>query len=351
MTTPKLLFILKRREDYDSEKHNKLGLSTGLFNSSLFIVDMLKNNGIDAIMEVVVDNNEIDRVVTLHRPTHVIIEALWVVPTKFSILKKLHPKVKWIIRLHSETPFLAGEGMAFDWLGDYSTQDNVYIGVNSPRMLDEIKTFIRIKNNSNCEEKIIFLPNYYPQEYKEKDYITNKDYIDIGCFGALRPMKNHMIQALSSIQFAESIGKKLRFHINAGRIEMNGEPVASNLRSLFQHIYNKGHLLISNVWSPRESFLKLCSQMDIGLQVSFSETFNIVGADIISQGVPLIGSNEIPWMDKTYSADPVNSKEIVDALLRTHSNPIDNIKNNKNGLINYTNHSQKTWLQYINGEK
>jgi hypothetical protein len=36
---------------------------------------------------VVLDNNEIDKYVTKYKPTHVIIEALWVVPTKFHILK------------------------------------------------------------------------------------------------------------------------------------------------------------------------------------------------------------------------------------------------------------------------
>jgi len=223
MTKPKLLFILKRREDFDPVKHNKIGLSTGLYNSASFIVEMLNKAGIEAILEVVIDNNDIDRIVTKYRPTHVIIEALWVTPTKFPILRKLHPKVKWIIRLHSEMPFLAGEGMAFDWIGDYVVQDNLYIGVNAPRMMEEVKTFIQVKeqwSSEKIEEKIFYLPNYYPQEYKRKEYQINKEYVDIGCFGAVRPLKNHMLQAIAAIKFAEHIGKKLRFHINVGRVEM-----------------------------------------------------------------------------------------------------------------------------------
>ena len=34
--------------------------------------------------------------------------------------------------------------------------------------------------------------------------------------------------------------------------------------------------------TDKKNFLKLCSEMDIGLQVSFSETFNIVGCDILT---------------------------------------------------------------------
>jgi hypothetical protein len=140
----KLLFILKRREDYNPVKHSPLGLSTGLFNSASFVVNMLNSAGIEAAMEVAIDNNCIDRMVKQHQPTHVIIEALWVVPTKFSVLTKLHPNVKWIIRLHSEMPFMAGEGMSMDWLGEYINFPTIDIGINAPRMLSEIQTYLAV---------------------------------------------------------------------------------------------------------------------------------------------------------------------------------------------------------------
>lgn len=353
MKKPIILFILKRREDFDPEKHSPLGLSTGLFNSATFMKDMLVNAGVDAHLEVAIDNNCIDRLVTKHRPTHVIIEALWVVPSKFTILSQLHPSVTWIIRLHSELPFLAGEGMAFDWIGDYSKHPKIIIGVNAPRMLEEVRTYVRIKNNlsdSEVNEKIVYLPNYYPQTYLSKEYSINKDDIDIGCFGAVRPLKNHMIQALAAVKFADHIGKKLNFHINAGRIEMKGEPVMNNLRNMFQHLYDRGHQLIGHEWTPREEFLKLCGKMDIGMQVSFSETFNIVGADFISQGVPLVGSIEIPWMDESYCARAQYGDEIFNMLLHTHTYPQNNILSNQTLLSRYTNNSEWAWLKYFTGE-
>src|SRR5271166_2849481 len=190
MKKPVVLFILKRREDFDPIKHNSNGLSTGLFNSASFVVEMLNFIGVDARLEVAIDNNCIDRLVTKHNPTHVIIEALWVVPSKFTILSKLHPNVKWIIRLHSELPFLAGEGIAMNWLGDYADFSNIIIGVNAPRMLNELGTYLRIKKQWTHEElnkKIVYMPNYYPQVYKTKTYGINKEYINIGCFGAVRP--------------------------------------------------------------------------------------------------------------------------------------------------------------------
>jgi hypothetical protein len=346
----RVLFILKRREDYNAETHSHIGLSTGLYNSANFMNIMLRENGIESNLEVAIDNNCIDRLVNKHKPTHVIIEALWVVPTKFSVLCKLHPNVKWIIRLHSEMPFMAGEGMAMDWLGDYSGFKNLIIGVNAPRMLRETKMYLQHRNqwtDVEADVRVIYMPNFYPQEYKTKKFDKNKEYVDIGCFGAIRPLKNHLLQAFGAMEFAEKIGKKMRFHVNAGRIEMQGQPAINNLKGFFQQISSHGHELVNHQWTPREQFLELCGQMDIGLQVSFSETFNIVGADLISQGVPLVGSAEIPWKVTAFAADPTNSQDIAAKLLTTYNWPQVNVKANQWSLTQYTNKTAKIWTKYF----
>lgn len=346
----KVLFILKRRPDYDPEKHSPLGLSTGLFNSASFMNNMLSELGIESNLEVAIDNNCIDRLVTKHKPTHVIIEALWVVPTKFEVLTKLHPTVNWIIRLHSEMPFIASEGIAMDWLGDYVSYNNVNIGVNAPRMLNETKTYLKIKqgwSNKEVNSRVVYMPNFYPQDYENKKLDKNKEYIDIACFGAVRPLKNHLVQAVAALKFAEKYNKKLRFHINTGRIEMKGDPVMNNLIGMFQQLSETGHELVGHEWRPREEFLQLCAQMDIGLQCNFSETFNIVSADLISQGVPIVGSYEIPWSSKLFNARPAESDEICNIISRTYKYSKLNLWFNKRNLTKYTNNTKKVWASYF----
>jgi len=348
----KVLFILKRRPDYDPIHHSPKGLSTGLFNSANFINEMLNNAGIQSSMEVAIDNNCIDRMVRQHNPTHIIIEALWVIPTKFAVLCKLHPKVKWIIRLHSELPFLAGEGMSFNWIGDYADFSQITIGVNAPRMMNEVVAYLKnVKgwNQKTINEKIVYMPNYYPQNYELKEFVRDKYWVDIACFGAVRPLKNHMVQAIASLKFANKLNKQLRFHINLGRIEMQGNPVMNNLKAMFEHLAPSGHQLIGHSWRPREEFLKLCAKMDIGLQCNFSETFNIVSADLISQGVPVVGSYEIPWATKFFNARPAESDEIADIMLRTYNHPKMNVFLNQRNLTKYTSKSEDIWLDYFKG--
>jgi len=338
----RLLFLLRRREDYNAIMHSEIGLSTGLYNSAKFVTDMLNDElVIDATIKVCIDANCIDRMVTKYRPTVCILEALWVPPTKLTELVNLHPSIKWILRLHSEMPFMANEGIAMDWITEYARHKNVAIGINAPRMLREVDVYL---NTIGLINKTVYLPNYYTQQYKSVKKIQDSKFIDISCFGAIRPMKNHMVQAIAAIEFAERIGRKLRFHINAGRIEMKGDPVLHNLQAMFLHLYEKGHRLIMQQWTPQDQFLNICSKIDIGMQVSFSETFNIVSADLISQGVPIVGSREIPWLSRLLiHPEPTESDQIAKALYDAYKHPRLNVWLNQRALTNYTNKTKKIW--------
>jgi hypothetical protein len=346
---PKILFILKRKEDYNDVIDSAIGLTTGLYNSATFVKDMLNASGIESKLVVVIDNNDIDREVTAYQPTHVIIEALWVVPVKFEVLQKLHPNVKWIIRIHSEMPFMANEGIAMEWIADYTIYKNITIACNAPRMYNEVMLFLKHVNHwtdNEASEKVIYLPNYYPQDFKKTRKIDKKsDTINIGCFGAIRPLKNQLLQAHAAIMFAQNHNKRLRFHINASRIEMNGGPVYSNLIALFNQVASHGHTLICHPWMVRSEFLDLCSQMDIGLQVSFSETFNIVGADFVSQGVPFVGSSEIPWIDVCSAADPTSMHDILKKIEKAYKCPRVNVFFNRNGLDYYAKNVKRVWTK------
>lgn len=346
----RVLFICKKRKhpyEYteidDTLKANessKILKSSGLLNSANFVSKMLNKNKIESKVVDVIDNNSIDKEVKEFNPDYVIIEALWVVPEKFEVLTKLHPNVKWIIRLHSEIPFLANEGIAIEWLYKYLKYKNVYIGANSVEATEIFENILKTK--------IFYLPNYYPIKCTSNEYEVeeNSNSINIGCFGAIRPMKNQLQQAIAAIEFGDSINKSIRFHINSERIESRGEPVLKNIRELFKN--NPNHKLIEHKWHDHEDFIGLVKKMDIGLQVSFSETFNIVSADFVSNGVPVIVSPEISWASCIFKVNPNSNQEIV--------NKLKFVWNYKKfglnlfslfGLLSYNWKSKKTWLNYF----
>lgn len=292
----KLLFICKKRM---ASGNTYCTLSSGLFNSANFVVEMLNKNYIEAKLVEVVDNNDIDKVVSEYKPDVVIIEALWVVPEKFDILKKLHPHVHFIVRIHSEIPFLANEGIAIKWMKDY-IKKGVYLAFNSFRTKRDIEHLL--------DTKVFYMPNYYPIKESLKVPIDkHKDILDIACFGAIRPLKNQLIQAGAAIKCANELHKTLRFHINTERIEQTGNTVLENIRDLFK---DSNHKLIEHRWLNHKDFIHLIKQMDIGMQVSFSETYNIVAADFVNNNIPIVTSDEIEFIARPYLANCTNMNDI-----------------------------------------
>jgi len=363
MTTSKLLFILKKREMtyeednclYSSQTTDpkfKYCLSPGLRNSASFVVDMLNLNGVEAKLVEVIDNNCIDREVTLYKPTVVIIEAFWVVPEKFHILQKLHPGVIWIVRNHSELPFLANEGIAVHWALQYIKHHNVYLAPNSERAFEDAKKMVSASLSTEvAEKKVILLPNYYPIDktvkFPKREPLG--DTVNVGCFGAVRPLKNHLLQAVAAIDFAREKGIKLKFHINVARIEDAGNNSLKSLRGLFANLDSNQYQLVEHGWLDHDDFLKLVATMDIGLQASFTETFNIVTADFVSQGIPVVTSNEIEWLDSQFYCDHTDAQDIADMMDKVLSGYNWRLKaySALRGLERYDKKSEKIWLSYF----
>jgi glycosyltransferase involved in cell wall biosynthesis len=173
--------------------------------------------------------------------------------------------------------------------------------------------------------------------------------VNIGCFGAIRPMKNHFEQAIAAIKFANKEQKYLQFHINGDRLEQQGENVLRNLRALFRVAQ---HTLVEHKWRPHEKFIGVIRKMDIGLQVSLSESFNIVTADFVSQGVPIVVSHDIDWMPHPFKASPVNSDEIADRLSWAwHHWDHTFDQTCKHALHNYNEDSAKAWERYFHNSE
>ena len=300
-------------------------LSSGLANSARMVSLHLSEVGINneevlADLVQVVDSNSIDREVYRFRPDVAIIEAFWATPAKMRVLRQLHPTVKWIIRGHSNIPFLASESFAFDWIPEYVKIKNVYVATNSNASLRDLRELVMHRNGWSEEQaaqKVRLFTNFYYAEYPDNWVHDNFSLpIDISCFGAIRPLKNHVLQAIAAIRFARQLGRPLRFHVNTGRYESRGSSAYQSLKNIFSS--GEGATLVEHPWMPHEEFVPLVSTMDIGMQVSFSETFNIVTADAVSTGVPVVTSTDIFWVEDAFKADPTSADEMVERLHAAH---------------------------------
>jgi len=336
----KVLFLVKNRSLYGSPYSPPFGL----LYSAKFVAQMLKDNGFQSRVVRATDGNDIDKIVTEYDPDVVVIEALWVTPAKIRELLDLkrHEHRKWVVRPHSKPSFLSLEGMAMEWLCEMTSISlsncNFKIAVNNEQAEKELDAVFT--------GDIKFLPNFYISSGLEVDTQRDRREVHIGCFGALRPLKNTLEQAFAAIIYANETGRALRFYVNATRVEQHAEPVLKNLRALFSKA--RKHKLIELPWSAHSDFLRVVSRMNIGLQVSFSESFNIVSADFASIGVPIVVSSEVSWMPEDFMAEPTDAFDIVRKM--GHVEKMQKFwlrRKMKKALEKYNDKSEKLWLKFL----
>lgn len=322
---PLILFILKKFMDSSGVSQ----ISSGLFNSAGFVVDMLLAQGYRAKLVQAIDGNSVDGLVAQYKPAQVVIEAIWVSPSKMAQLVKLWPKIKWTVRVHSEIPFLANEGAAISWLVQYA-QMGVQVGFNSVQTVSDFSVIAASA----------YLPNYYPLRLPRPLAPVGPSF-DVGCFGAIRPFKNQLEQGFGAIQYAKAQKKKLVFHINDSRVEQMGANNLKNLQALFAAA---GYALKVEPWSDHQDFLELLATMDVCLQVSMSESFCIVAADAASMGVPLVGSAAIPWLPRRSQADPSDAASIAEAMTLADAT---SVAMNRAALDDYLSGAIAAWRAWM----
>jgi hypothetical protein len=326
----RVLFIIKRQLGYNGSAVP----SKGLFNSALFVVNALRRIGIVAELVEVVDANDIDREVARCCPTHCIIEALWVTPLKLAELRRLHHPVQFVVRIHSNIPFLASEGMALDWLTSYGS----LVGCNSSRAVAALQPL--------TNRQPVYLPNIYepgvPSHQKTLDRSGRN--LWIGCLGAIRPLKNQLQQAMAAMAYADLTQRRLVYHINT-RMEQGGEPVLRNIRALFAH---PPHMLVQHDWvATHKEVREIVAAFDLSLQVSFTETFNLVSADAVWAGVPIVVSPEIEWAPGHTKVRSNTIPEIIDVMQTQEREGKHSADRNLTALLHHNQVALETWTEFL----
>ena len=82
------------------------------------------------------------------------------------------------------------------------------------------------------------------------------------------------------------------------------------------------------------------------MQVSLTETFNIVTADAVFMNVPVVVSNEINWVS-TGISDPNSVNSMCKQLSNTIKNKESYTKKNLISLKKYNENAINAWLNFL----
>lgn len=318
--------------------------NSGLYNSCAFVVDMLNASGIPARLVQINGEGEFAQTVKNCGPSDVVIEAFFVSPKVLNETIRANPHTRFYCRNHSEITFLAYDSVAMAWTREYLKNPAMHMAANSRQGQIDFQNIVRSYfphwDQATLNHRVALLPNYHPVNTALPAIPSPFGTLNVGCFGALRPLKNQLLQAICASEVSRQLGKKLRFHVNGSRIEHAAGGVSKNLKAFFAGSVNGE--LVEHPWLPRPEFLGLVRQMDIGMQVSLSETFNLVTADFVTMNRPVLVSTEVDWVDPRVQAGPTDSEDIIKKMrisLRAESI----IAHNRAGLIRYDQRSQMLW--------
>ena len=197
------------------------------------------------------------------------------------------------------------------------------------------------------KSRVVYLPNLYDLDrvQRKRDESHGHRTLRIGSFGAHRLLKNHTTAAAAALMMAERRGSDLEFYVNSGRKENEGkDAVLQSLKHMFAHL--RWAKLVEVPWEEWSQFRQTVAHMDLTMQVSFTETFNIVTADSVAEGVPAVVSDAIEWVPRRWMANCDDAHDIA----RVGSALLWDIHGAEEGLDHlkrYCENGLCDWLTYL----
>ncbi len=277
--------------------------------------------------------------------THVIVSApSWVQPDDFKGLVLDYPDIEFILLNHSGCAFFSIDKFGIknnrECIELSTSVHNFRVAANNTRVVNWLqRTF---------DFPCLYLPNLYDTESFVHPYPTHRHHqskLRIGSFGAGRPWKNQLTAAQAGVQLARQLGVELEFYVNTKRPD-GGERMIESRNELFQGM--RDCKLIEVPWEPWPRFRNTVSHMHLLVQPSFDETFNVVTADGIAEGVPSITSESIEWTPESWWASTCDPTDLVRIGLYLLNDRYA-VEDGRECLKAYVREGLRRWSNYLTG--
>jgi hypothetical protein len=272
----------------------------GLGVAALNTAKVLRRAGIPAEVWPITDASDLRARLFSAPAKQVIIAAPWIPSNALQGLANDFPDTQFTVNCHSNVGFLQADRSGVRLMREVLELElgtaNIHLAGNCRRFCE----WVRMAFAAPCA----YLPNlYYLDEHAEGHAHAGfaGGTLRIGAFGATRPLKNLMSAAAAAVEIARGLRAPLEFWLSGGRTEGGGETVLGAVKEMLQGIPNVS--LILNGWQTWPKFRKLVGHMHLLLQPSYTESFNMVTADGIAEGVASVVSDAIDWAPRYWKAD------------------------------------------------
>ena len=281
----------------------------GLGVSALNTAKVLRQNGIHADVWPILGAKDLAARIaaTNPKPSHIVIGAPWI-PTldlqAFLIFR--FPDIEFSVVCHSNVGFLSADPTA---IKNFREELNLEQGALNFTAAGNSKRFVKFIEDS-YQRPCRWLPNLYFLDNSAPVYrrAWTGGLLKIGCFGAVRPLKNTLSAAAASLEIAERLNTNVDFHISVGRVE-GGYTVVRAVEAALNG--SPRVTLVKDDWYQWSNFRHVIRSMNLLMQPSFSETFNMVTADGAAESIPSVVSDAIDWAPDDWKAEVDSPNDIA----------------------------------------
>ena len=242
-------------------------------------------------------SNQLKAVASTAPASHVVVSAPWIPTPELANLTAAHPETRFAVTCHSNLGFLQADPGAMrlvrEGLELQRSTWNFHVAANNQRLCNWVKDTY----GSWCT----YIPNlYYLDTLSGQDRAPfTGGTLRIGAFGATRPLKNFLTAAGAALEISSRMRSDLEFWMSSGRNEGAG-PLVNAIQQMMAGLPHVR--IVENGWQTWPQFRQTVRHMHLLLQPSYTETFNVVTADGIAEGVPSVVSHAIEWAPEKWKA-------------------------------------------------
>lgn len=243
-----------------------------------------------------------------HPPiSHVFISAAWIPAVDIARTAAKFDSVQFCVLSHSNVGFLQADA---DGVAHIRAYLELEVGAHNFSLAGNSRAFaewVRRAYHTRCE----YLPNLYHLRHVQTRPKPpwSGGTLRIGCFGAVRVQKNLMTAVAAALEIASRMRtSNTEIWLSAGRDDAGGwirRAIAAMVAGI------PGVSLVFNNWQSWPAFRATVGRMDLLISVSYTESFNIVTADGIVEGVPSAVSEAIEWAPHRWKADADDASDIA----------------------------------------
>jgi hypothetical protein len=326
---------------YKNFAANKNISHIGLGVSALNTSKVLSRRGIDVEVWPVNKASDLASGLKERAATHVVISAPWMPSSDLQTLLTTFPATRFAVNCHSNVGFLQADSNGVKLVREGMDLEmgstRFHVAGNSMKFCQWIKAAY----NAPC----VYLPNLYHLESAptpRPGYSSGT--LRIGSFGAIRPLKNFMSAAGAALAIARSLKANLELWVSTGRTEGGGDTVMRSIHAMLDGA--PGVTLIQAGWQSWPGFRRTAGNMHLLLQPSYTESFNMVTADGVAEGVPSVVSEAIDWAPDHWKAQ---TDDVLD-IARVGRSLLSDAHAVADGYAALTAHNEKgiaSWIQFL----